>query len=842
MAKIKYFLFSSVLCFFIFVACKKIDHDNELPTIITGDTSSVQLTSVIITGVVKPNNATIKISGHVWSTTNQLPGYSANESKTSVNGILSQNKIISKLTNLLPGKTYYIRGYVVSGIDTVYGNVIKFLTAANSLAAVNTGAVNNITFTSADIVAEITSTGTTPVTQHGIVWSKTNQNPTIADSVSSLGFLAAPSSYTSPLLNLSPATIYYARAYATNNAGTNYGNVIMFTTLSNTAPSVTTDSIISISINSATAKGNITNIGTSAVIQYGHVWSSVNNLPTINDSKTQLGNANAAIAFNSQLTGLTTITTYYVRSYAINTTGITYGAVLTFTTGAGANNPAVVTTGNFSAVTTNSATVAGNITDVGSSAVTQYGHVWSSVNNVPTINDSKSQLGTTNSATNFNSQLSGLAGNTTYFVRAYAINNGGIAYGQVVTFKTDDLPNNPPIVTTGSVSALTTNSATVAGNITDIGSSPVTQYGHVWSSTNSTPTINDNKTQLGTSNAPTIFNSSLTGLTAGTTYYIRAYAINNGGTSYGAGVTFTPSASNNLPVVFVANVYNINVNFATSDGTLIDTGSSHITQYGHVYSSTNNLPTVNDNKTQLGASNFTPPISFTSNLSGLTANTTYFIRAYAINSAGTAYSSNVLTFTTFQAQRAPSVTTGGISSLTSTSVEVAGTLTDVGYPSVTKYGHALVNTNTQGTFSSDFGASNGPVGYTSLLTGLDPGTLYYVRAYAFNSLEGRGATVGFTTLVGFTTNTVTNITTNTATANAGFRNDGRSFIAQYGHVWSSTNTVPTLTSNENKTINPFQFNSSLTGLTANTTYYVRAYSTNDGGTAYSNVTTFKTLP
>ena len=94
MKKIKYFFISSVLCFVILVACKKIDHHNELPTIITGDTSSVQLSSVIITGVVTPNDAPIQTSGHVWSSTNQLPGYSANEGKTSVNGILPQNKII----------------------------------------------------------------------------------------------------------------------------------------------------------------------------------------------------------------------------------------------------------------------------------------------------------------------------------------------------------------------------------------------------------------------------------------------------------------------------------------------------------------------------------------------------------------------------------------------------------------------------------------------------------------------------------------------------------------------------------------------------------------------------
>ena len=946
MKKTKYFLIASIAVLFLFHGCQKIDHQNESPTIVTGDTSNVQSSSVIITGTVTPNSAPIQISGHIWSSTNRLPDVGSYEGKAFVNGLLPQNKIISNLTNLLPGKTYYIRGYAVSGTETVYGNVINFLTAGNNLAEVNTGVVTNITLTSADIAALVTSAGSTPVKQHGFVWSKINQNPTTADSVLALGTFAAPGSYTFSLSNLSPATLYYARAYVTNTAGTSYGNVVSFTTLSNTSASVTTDTIIAVSTNSATAKGNIINIGSSAVTQYGHVWSSVNNVPTVNDSKTQLGAANAPINFNSSVTGLSAGTIYYVRAYAINNGGISYGAVVTFTTLAAVNNPPVVTTGNSSTVTTNAAIVAGNITDIGSSAVTQYGHVWSSVNNVPTVNDSKTQLGAANAPINFNSSVTGLSAGTIYYVRAYAINNGGISYGAVVTFTSAAVANNPAVVSTGNVSSVTPNSSSVAGSITDIGSSAVTQYGHVWSSVNNVPTVNDSKTQLGTANAAINFNSSITGLTASTIYYVRAYAINNGGISYGAVVTFTSAAvannpavvstgnvssvtpnsssvagsitdigssavtqyghvwssvnnvptvndsktqlgtanaainfnssitgltastiyyvrayainnagisygavitftssnvSNNLPVVGITYVDNVGSINANSGGSIISFGGSPVTQYGHVYSSTNNLPTVNDNKTQLGAANFIPTI-FTSYIVGLVPITTYYIRAYATNSTGTAYSSNVLTFTTLPAERTPIVITGSISSLTSSSVNIGGNITDVGYPPVLHYGHGWTNTSTSSSSQTDLGGTNTPISYTSSITGLNPGTFYYIQAYARNSgFDARGATISFTTLVGFVTNTVGTITTTTAIASATIKNDGNRPIMQYGHVWSSTNNIPTLASNDNKTINPSQFNSLLTGLLPNTTYYVRAYSTNDGGTAYSNVTIFATL-
>jgi hypothetical protein len=733
MLKVRYFLISSILPLLILVACKKIEHHNELPTIITGDTSSVQLSSVIITGVVTPNDAPIQISGHVWSSTNQLPGYSSNEGKTSVSGVLSQNKIISNLTNLLPGTTYYIRGYVVSGTDTVYGNVINFLTAASNLGAVSTGAVTNITLTSADIAAVVTSTGTTPVTQHGIVWSKTNQNPTTADSVLSLGALAAPASYTSSLSNLSPATTYYVRAFFTNSAGTNYGNVVSFTTLSNTVPSVTTDSVISITGTSATAKGNITNIGGSPVTQYGHVWSSVNNVPTINDSKTQLGAASAAINFSSQLTGLFAGTTYYVRSYAINSGGTAYGQVLTFTTASSGNNLPTVTTGNISSVTFSTANADGNITDVGSSLVTQYGHVWSDIHPNPILGDYQSNLGTTNVTKGFNTALTGLQPGNEYNVRAYATNASGTSYGSVVTFRT------LVTIATFPVGNITANSANAIGNYNS-GNQPVPSvtYGHVWSSTNPVPTINDSKTQFGPAGGGVAsYGSSLTGLTNNTKYYVRAYAMNSAGIVYSDIVTFTTGISASYPPsVKTGYVSSISATTAFGQGDITDIGSATVTHYGHVWSSTNNAPTIADSKTDLGSA--TGAVSFTSPLTALQPTTTYYIRGYAQNSFGITY--GVVEVFTTAAFSLASITTGdpyyqppGVANAI---VVFPGTIGNTGNSAVTEHGHVWSKTNTTPTLADNFNqlgaASAGSYNSVFSPTVITPGT-YYVRAYVTNS-------------------------------------------------------------------------------------------------------------
>ena len=852
MKTLKHFFLSAIIIFIAFNSCKKIEHFNELPLVITGDTSNVQLTSATITGTVTPNNAPIKTSGHVWSSVNPLPSYSINEGKTTFSGLLPQNKVISNLTGLIPNKLYYVRGYAISRTDTLYGNPLTFSTLSFQLANILTGLVSNITLTSANAAGSIISIGNSPVTQYGHVWSNTNPNPTIVDSLTSLGPLSGPINYNSSLANLTPSTVYYVRAYAINSAGPIYGNVVTFTTLSNNPPAVVTGSVSNITLNTATAAGNITNIGSSAVTQYGHVWSSSNLTPTIADSRTQLGTAAAPLSFNSSLTVLIAGTIYYVRAYATNAGGTTYGAVVSFTTLPPPNIPSTVTTGGISSITITTASAAGNITDIGSSAVTQYGHVWSSTNNVPTINDSRTQLGTAAAPLSFISSLTGLTAGTTYYVRAYAINAGGTTYGAVVSFTTTPPPNIPPAVITGGISSITTTTAAAAGNITDIGSTTVTQYGHVWSSTNNVPTINDSRTQLGSAAATLSFNSSLTGLTAGTTYYVRAYATNAGGITYGSVVSFTTGAApNNPPVVTTGSISSITTTSASAAGNITDIGSSTITQYGHVWSSINVTPTIADSRTQLGAA--AAPLSFNSSLTVLTAGTTYYVRAYATNAGGTTYGA-VVSFTTGAAPNIPpTVITGGISSITTTTAAAAGNITDVGSSAVTQYGHVWSSSNLTPTITdsrTQLGSAAVPLSFNSSLTGLTAGTTYYVRAYATNAGGTTyGAVVSFTTGAApnipptVITGGISSITTTSASAAGNITDVGSSAVTQYGHVWSSTNVTPTIADSRTQlgaAASPLSFISSLTGLSASIIYYVRSYATNAGGTTYGAVVSFTT--
>jgi hypothetical protein len=189
-----------------------------------------------------------------------------------------------------------------------------------------TVATSEISYTTATSGGEVTDIGGAPILSRGVCWN-TSADPTITNSkTTESGDLG---SFTSKLTQLTLNTLYYIRAYATNKAGTGYGDQISFTTLQVEVPVLTTTAITSITSTTAISGGNITNDNGGSVTDRGVCWSTSQN-PTVANSKSTDGTGTGV--FTSSITGLVGNTTYYVRAYATNSVGTGYGNNLIFGT------------------------------------------------------------------------------------------------------------------------------------------------------------------------------------------------------------------------------------------------------------------------------------------------------------------------------------------------------------------------------------------------------------------------------------------------------------------------------------------------------------------------------
>jgi uncharacterized protein (TIGR02145 family) len=436
----------------------------------------------------------------------------------------------SELWNLLTGSTdnHYPQNPGFSGqLGSGRLNAFTSLSRLSSQPKLSTTAVSSITPNSAISGGNISDGGGSAVTARGVVWGLSTR-PTILLNAGLTNNGTGTGSFTSTITNLIADKTYYLRAYATNSSGTAYGEEISFST-SVLLPTVNTTAITSITQQSAISGGLVSDYSAGEIIARGIVWSTSPN-PTISANEGFTADGTGLGEFTSNLTGLTSDNMYYIRAYATKSIGTAYGEEFMFSTSILLSE---VSTSYVSSISHNSAMSGGIVTDQSAGEVMARGVVWSTSQN-PTLTTNEGFTNDGNGLGSFTSELTGLTPDAVYYVRAYATKSIGSAYGEEYSFTT---LSALPVVITEAITSITNISAISGGNINYGGASEVSARGVVWS-TSQNPTVINNEGITSDGAGLGVFTSNVSGLTYNTTYYLRAYATNSLGTTYGDELSF----------------------------------------------------------------------------------------------------------------------------------------------------------------------------------------------------------------------------------------------------------------------------------------------------------------
>jgi uncharacterized protein (TIGR02145 family) len=366
-----------------------------------------------------------------------------------------------------------------------------------------------------------------------------------------------------------------------------------------------------------------------------------------------------------------------------------------------------------------------------------------------------------------------------------------------------------------------------------------------WSATNQDIDgliIERKKTELSYIKVSDLINKELenwldTDIEPNTEYFYRIYAVAGENTSDFSSTSITTKV--NLPQVTILSIENITASSLICKCKIVNNGGTSISDKGICWNTSGNPTIYSNTKSSESGSD-----SFSIEISDLAPGTKYYFRAFAYNSKGRGYGAekNATTKTTI-----PSVETLEITEITRTSLKSGGNITSTGGGEITskgicwnKSGNPTINNN-----KTDDGSGNDD--FISVADNLEMETIYYVRAFAMNKNGiGYGNIKNTSTLASETPKLssieVYNITSNSAVGESKIHDNGGTTILEKGVCWNTTGEPTVLNNKMTDNSNSEYIKCEIKKLQPFTKYYLRAYSTNNKGTGYSdNQITFFTL-
>ena len=746
--------------------------------------------------------------------------------QTTAQSMTTTGDFNALIVGLSPATTYYYRAKA-RGDGTVYGTEHVFTTGSIP-PSVATDNATNLTANSAMLNGNLTDLGTAATVNVSFQYGATQGGP-YTNSTSSLA-KTATGAFQISLSGLSSGVTYYYRARADGGAyGTAYGNEASFHT-GMFPPYVETLPATGITDTAANLNGNLHFLGSATTVNVSFQYGTTQGGPYPDSTTPQAMTATGA--FQAPLAGLSPGTTYYFRAVG---DGGTYGAgngnEMSFTTSI---VPPSVTTNAASAITSDSATLNGDLEALGDAATVNVSFQWGKRSGGPYPNSTPIQAMIATGA--FTAGINGLRGDTTYFFRAIA--DGGTcggAYGDELSFTTSKVP---PSVETDNATSVAATTATLNGFLDSLGTAGTVNTWFVWDVIQGGPY--PNSTPLHAMSSRGFFEADISGLSPLTTYYFKAKADGGAhGTAEGSEYCFTTGAT--PPSVSTGGATGITADAATLNGTLHDLGTAPTVNVSFQYGTTSGK--YNE---ETASQSMAAPADFTANLASLQPNTTYYYRAKANGGAhGTSYGIEHA-FTTGAVP--PAATTAAATDKTTDSARLNGNLDALGTASMVNV--SFVYGATAGgpyPYSTSSQAMTATGAFYHFITGLSPFTTYYFKAKADGGVYG----TGYGTEMSFTTNHLPpvvetsgadDIMTNAATLNGNLYFLGASPTVNVSFEWGTTSGGPYPNTTPAQTLTaPHTFLYDLTGLTPDTTYYFKAKA--DGGihgTGYGEEQAFTT--